>query len=501
MTYLDRRHLLIGASGLFATTLLPAPARATDEMLTPAAMHADIAILFDAYASLHPGLYRYLTPSAFQRERQRLDRFAGTPRTLGDFYLALTAFTASIRCGHSYPNPANQTPAVASALFGKPDRLPFAFTWLDRRMIVTADLGSGHHLPAGSEVVAIDGIDARDILAKMLPYARTDGSNDARKVADLGIPGDADHPAFDVLRALLFPSSGPSARVVVRADGRTAAITCPLMAAAVRDAALRHPSKDSPYGWTFEVHGNVGILTMPTWAVFHETWDWRGFIDAGMDTAIDRNLSAIVIDVRDNGGGLDCGAGIIARLIEAPLAADSYSRHVRYRKIPDRLAPYLKTWDRSFKDWGASAVGPDAAGFYSLTRPGDASDTDTIQPKGRRFAGKVAVLVGPKNASATFGFASLMQRHRLGTLVGEQTGGNRRGINGGAFFFVGLPGSGIEVDLPLIAYWPDAPQPDAGITPDIIVRPRVADLAAGRDTPLARAVLIASNQFKAGTPA
>ncbi|WP_174286375.1 S41 family peptidase [Sphingomonas bacterium] len=442
---------------------------------------------------MHPGLYRYLTPAGFRRERERLDRFAGTPRALGDFYLALSAFTASIRCGHSFPNPANQTPAVVSALFGRPDRLPFAFAWLDRRMIVTADLGSGHHLPAGSEVVAIDGIDARDILAKMLPYGRTDGSNDARKVADLGIPGDGDQPAFDVLRTLLFPSSGPSARIVVRAEGRTVAMACALMTAAARDAALRHPSKDSPYGWSFELRGNVGVLVMPTWAVFHDEWDWRGFIDASMDTAIDRQLSGIVIDVRDNGGGLDCGAAIIARLIEAPLAADSYSRHVRYRKIPDRLSPYLKTWDRSFKDWGASAIGPDATGFYILTRPGDASDTDTIQPKGRRFTGKVAVLVGPKNASATFGFASLMQRHRLGTLIGEHTGGNRRGINGGAFFFVGLPGSGIEVDLPLIAYWPDTPQPDAGIMPDILMPARAADLRAGGDTALAQAVLIASN--------
>jgi len=492
MIDLDRRHVLTGASGLFATALLPTPAKATGELLAPSAMRADIAILFDAYASLHPGLYRYLTPVEFQRERRRLDRFAATPRTLGDFYLALTAFTASIRCGHSYPNPANQTPTVAAALFGKPDRLPFAFAWLDRRMIVTADLGSGHHLSAGSEVVAIDDIGARDMLAKMLPYARTDGSNDARKIADLGIPGDAGQPAFDVLRTLLFASSGASARIVVRADGGTVAIACPLMTAATRDAALRPPSKNSPYGWTFEVRDTVGILTMPTWAVFHDQWDWRSFIDASLDDAVDRKLSGIVIDVRDNGGGLDCGAAIIARLIEAPLAADSYSRHVRYRKIPDRLAPYLKTWDRSFKDWGAAATGPDAAGFYTLTRTGDASDPDTIQPAGRRFAGTVAVLIGPKNASATFGFATLMRRHRLGTLIGQQTGGNRRGINGGAFFFVGLPGSGIEVDLPLIAYRLVTPQPDAGIVPDIVVTARVADLQAGRDAALARAVLMAS---------
>ncbi len=492
MIHLDRRHLLTGASGLIATAFLPAPAKATGELLSSEAMRAYIGILSDAYASLHPGLYRYLTPAGFQQERRWFDRFAGTPRTLGDFYLALSAFTVSIRCGHSFPNPANQTKAVASALFGKPDRLPFAFTWLDQRMIVTADLGSGHHLPIGSEVFAIDGISARDMLAKMLPYARTDGSNDARKVADLGIPGDADEPTFDVLRALLFPSSGPSARVVVRIAGRAETIACPLMTAAARDVGLRHPSKDSPYGWTFEVRGQVGILTMPTWAVFHEKWDWQGFIDASLNTAVDRQLSGIVIDVRDNGGGLDCGAAIIARLVEAPLTADGYSRHVRYREIPDRLAPYLKTWDRSFKDWGASAIGPDAAGFYTLTRPGDASDTDTIQPKGRRFAGRVAVLVGPKNASATFGFASLMKRHRLGTLIGEETGGNRRGINGGAFFFVGLPASGVEVDLPLIAYWPETPQPDAGIMPDITVPARTADIQAERDTALMRAVVVVS---------
>jgi hypothetical protein len=297
MIHLDRRHILTGASGLIATAFLPAPTKAIGELLSSEAMRADIGILSDAYVSLHPGLYRYLTPAGFQQECRRLNRFASTARTLGDFYLALSVFTASIRCGHSFPNPANQTKAVSSALFGKPDRLPFAFTWQGQRMIVTADLGSGHHLPFGSEVVAIDGISTRNILAKMLPYARTDGSNDARKVADLGIPGDADEPTFDVLRALLFPSSGPSARVVARIAGRAETIACPLMTAAARDGALRHPSKDSPYGWTFEVRGQVGILTMPTWAVFHEKWDWQGFIDTSLDTAIDRQLSSIVFSI------------------------------------------------------------------------------------------------------------------------------------------------------------------------------------------------------------
>lgn len=64
---------------------------------------------------------------------------------------------------------------------------------------------------------------------------------------------------------------------------------------------------------------------------------------------------------------------------------------------------------------------------------------------------------------------------------------NRRGINGGSFFFVRLLASGIEFDLPLIGYFRLKPEPDAGIAPDIAVAASIADVAAGRDPALERA--------------
>ena len=39
-------------------------------------------------------------------------------------------------------------------------------------------------------------------------------------------------------------------------------------------------------------------------------------------------------------------------------------------------------------------------------------------------------------------------------MVGQVTGGNLRGINGGAFFFLNLPNSRLEIDLPLIGQFP-----------------------------------------------
>ena len=73
----------------------------------------------------------------------------------------------------------------------------------------------------------------------------------------------------------------------------------------------------------------------------------------------------------------------------------------------------------------------------------------------------------------------MMQREKLATIIGETTGGNRRGINGGCFYFFRLPETGLEVDLPLIGTFPLTRQPDAGIVPDIVVPVMPGTIAYG----------------------
>jgi hypothetical protein len=146
-------------------------------------------------------------------------------------------------------------------------------------------------------------------------------------------------------------------------------------------------------------------------------------------------------------GGNDCGDEIVARLVDAPVDFDAYRRPVRYQKTPADLDPYLDTWDPSFKTLGEGAPKFDERFFEIKNDDG----VRTVTPKGPRFRGQVVVLISPTNSSATFQFASAMRRHRLATLIGEPTGGNQRGINGGAYFFLHLPNSGLEADLPLIA--------------------------------------------------
>jgi len=217
---------------------------------------------------------------------------------------------------------------------------------------------------------------------------------------------------------------------------------------------------------------------MPNWALYISKWDWRGWLDNTLDELAGSRARGLVVDVRGHKGGLDCGDPIIARLIDRDLKLDSAQRRVRYRKTPADLDRYLDTWDNSFRDWDDDAVDI-GDGWFRLKS--ETEDGPVSPAKGPRFSGKVIVLTDSQNSSATFQCADRIQSRGLGQLVGQPTGGNQRGINGGAHIFLRLPGSGLEVDLPLIGCFSLTQKPDAGLTPDVRVDLTAQDIASGRD--------------------
>jgi len=92
--------------------------------------------------------------------------------------------------------------------------------------------------------------------------------------------------------------------------------------------------------------------------------------------------------------------------------------------------------------------------------------------------------MGPANSSATFFLAQILKEQKVATLVGQESGGNLMGTNGGQLFFLTLPHSQIEMDIPLIGYYPADEQPDQGIMPDVYVEPSVEDVVNGGDMEL-----------------
>lgn len=482
---INRRGVVAGALGASLTSLGRADASEDHRVFA-----GDVAILREAYEGLHPGLYRYNSRASMRARFDALARDWSRQQSLKQAYLSLSRFLAIIKCGHSYANFYNQSDAVHQQLFAARDRLPFHFLWLDERMVVTKNFSGEPLLAAGTEVISIDGTHSTALLRQLMMFARADGNNDAKRRSLLEVQGADEYETFDLFYSMSHPeaaqgfslrvrpfSGGPLARVEVSPVARTQ------IRGASRAEAL---SKGAPY-WRVEYpKERVAVLIMPGWALYNSDWDWSSFLNASFEEFQAPGIARLVIDLRGNEGGLDCGHEIIARLIDRDLLLTAYERRVRYRQTPDHLNPYLDTWDDSFRNWGDDAIRIDDE-FYRL-RSSAESSVPVITPKGPRFRGEVVVLIDSSNSSATFQFANIMKANGLGRLIGSPTGGNLRGINGGAFFFLRLPESGIECDLPLIGAFPPTPMPDAGIMPDIWVERTAQDIASGRDAVLEAAL-------------
>ncbi|MBB5744524.1 S41 family peptidase [Brevundimonas variabilis] len=488
MTLLHRRQLCQLSAAFVASAAIPGSALArTDDNLVSDDWSDDVAILRSAWQTLHPGLYRYSTPDQITARLDDLALAWTAPATFRQRFLALSRVTASVQCGHTYPNPYNARAVVRDRLY--PDRalVPFRFRWIDSAMVVTHDdEGQGRFAP-GTIITAIDGVPTSELLARLIPLARADGTSIGKRISLMEVRGEDRYETFDIHLPLVLPVRD-SARFTL-ADGTV--VAAPLFTLTQRQAGLPASASTAPDAnpWTLAT-GDDGIarLTMPTWGLYNSTFDWKAWLAGVMDALASSQSRGLIVDLRGNEGGADCGDIILSRLLVRDLALPRDPSWVRYRKAPEALLPHLDTWDRSFFDWGDQAVASDERpGFFRLVRDGDGASDTVIRAEGQRFAGPVAVICDASTSSATFAFCRTVKDNGLATLIGQTTGGNRRGINGGAFAFLRLPTSGIEVDLPLIAGFPLTPQPDAAILPDLAVSTTARDIARGLDPQMAAA--------------
>ncbi len=443
--------------------------------LSVAQMQADINVLEASLTALHPGLYRYNTPQQIHQHFRQLRQQTSQPLPLTVFYRYLTQFTTKLHCGHTYPNPFNLTDALRKQLFSD-QLLPLYFRVCGQQWIVSHDLTDQQTIKPGDRIHAINQIPVSQITDSLLTVSRSDGQHsDTKRYNNLQLTpaSGATYALFDQYFLLFFPTTSPQYTLTVQ--------TPPSAPRQVTVTALtkaeRHRRFEERFGvlpqrqatWQYaSLDDQTGYLRLGDLAVWGWSFDARRYLDSVFTDINQRRYTRLIVDIRGcEGGDDDTRNELLSYLMKQPFGCQDPTRQLyRFLTVPDTLLPYLQTWDPRFKQ-------PKSPADYTLTPSGLYEKhlplSATCQPIGlkpNRFIGKICLLIDGANSSTTFTLADWFQRANTGRLVGSPTGGTKQGLNGGQFFFLHLPASGLEVDIPLVYQAPSEPQADQPVYPD-----------------------------------
>lgn len=470
---------------------------------TPEQIREDIQVLSEIVQFLHPAIYNYRDSVALQVDLELLEQEILVNPTQVNTYKAVSKFVAKIKCSHTFTNPWNQGYGIKRSLFFQPDKLPFTFKRIGKKLFVDKNASESDGLKAGLEIMSINGIATDSILTNLAQYVTSDGNNYEKKLERLSLTGTEKFSLFDVFYPLVFGSAEffnveLKNHQTSQVSMETIKATSKTNRTKVLNERYDNLSTSLRDGWNFKLlNDETGILTIKSFAVQRNEFDWKAIIDDAFDQLNEQSIPNLIIDIRENEGGQGIvGEYILERVITKPLVAPAMRASVRYKEIPSEYKKYIGTWDK-FPYSFTNKIAEEIDEKYILKQK-YAIAGKTYKPRKDGFKGEVYLITDASNSSATHLMAAYAKKIENITLVGQTTGGNQLGTNGSYMFFLRLPNTRIEVDIPVInMYVPpiSGESRDGGIEPDVFVEKSLEDYALGQDTEIKKILeLIARKQ-------
>jgi C-terminal processing protease CtpA/Prc len=454
-------------------------------ILKSADLLADFEIARKSYEQMHPGLYKYQSKETIDKAFEAAKAAFSKDQTLAVAYFNFHKLTSSFKCGHAYPNFFNQEDALKKEVFEKTNCLPFHFKLVDDRMLVVRSNDS--KIKDGTEILKINGVKVSKILATILPIVRADGSNDGKR-KNLLENGKEYFGYFDIFYPMFFPLKKEEFTLEtfdLKAKKKEK-VSLAAVNHAQRDKAIKAKYVDAQYiKYKFEwLDSETAVMTINDFSNFDKKAQYDSFYVAALNEYTLKKGQNLIIDVRKNEGGNGSEMiKLIPFLAQKPTEYLELQNTWQMLKIDASLKPYVDNKRWAFPWFSQSEKG------YNKTEMGQwkgkgADKPQIIMPSNERFTGKIFLLSSPTNSSATYMMVETFKKHNLATIVGQTTGGNQRGVTAGALFFILLPNSKVEVDVPLIGTDLGIAKtlPDAGISPDIYIKPNILDVINGVDT-------------------
>jgi hypothetical protein len=448
----------------------------------------DFAIFLGGLKEGHGGLYEFIDSASFHKKADSVARTFKDGLSTGAYYLKLRYLSALLGQGHTRVNlPFESGTNYKMAVLLK-DRqyLPLQLRIADKRLYVTADCSAERSVPAGAEIVSINGKPASQLLSTMLPYMFADGRNQTFKYYFL-----YNYYHFHFLYNLLYPAD--SVFRLKLANGKKASIKAQTPAAIEKTFAERNgksiSSFDNPLQYNATLAPNAAYLKIGSfYKGFIESFGTRyePFLDSVFKDLDQRGTANLVLDLRNNEGGGDHYNDILFAYISSrPFVGSGFTT------VPGRSFPFARY---------AVNLSDDLKAYIADPKPFLRDDTSLIlkpeytdskgptNPAAVTFKGPVYVLINGGTFSAGNTMVQALYQHRSETgrpvfFVGEQNGGDffNKVQCAGQSYIIKLPASGIMVDMPFLCAEQGKQAYGGKPLPDYKVYETARDMATGTD--------------------
>ena len=448
---------------------------------------AELYLIQRTIDRIHPGAERYQTRADLEAWYARLNEIAAPGVDDVDWYLEVSRFAASLRCGHSR---VESPPRLARYRAEHPTHLPFHFVLFDGRMFVDKVAPGCEALRTRDEVTRIDGRPVSVILEEVGQTVVLDGFTDSIRHRRLQEPYEFKDSGLDHYYPLFYGMKDYFAVDVVAPDGATRTVTVEAITLDRWTKMLEPGVRDFTDAVSVRrLDERTTLLRVDTFVNYRRPVDPVERLAPIFEQLHEDDVDHLILDLRECGGGSTEVHVALARfLLDEPfvMGRPPLCKAIRVGDLEEHLSTWVENAfhmpEELFRelDDGWFEVGPKLADDGSTP----------VNPHPACFLGDVTVLTGPRNASgATILIAKLVDEGRI-RVVGESTGGSAEGPTAGLIAFLELPHSGIRMNIPMMLQRVaiDDFEPGMGVAPDVLVEPTADDHFEGRDPVLEAAL-------------
>ncbi|MEN3332870.1 MAG: hypothetical protein V7641_2235 [Blastocatellia bacterium] len=453
---------------------------------TPEQLREDFQIARRALEEGHSGIYRYTPKPQLDRTFDAAAAALDQPMNVYEFTRVLAPAVAAIKCGHtgiSLPE------ALRKEINTQARLLPLNVRVINKRAYVLRDLSSAEHHLAGLEIRSINNQPAAKLIATLLAAASGDGDVETSRQARIsGL-------RFGVLLYTLVGAQSPYDLVVYNAKTKREdkahldGIEIPKWQEMAKAA---YPQDEEPTR-AGELHyldeGRISVMKINGFGGFvdaEKKKNLKTFYQESFDEMQSKGSQALVIDLRDNGGGADeLGKLLLSYLINEPF---KYYNDLVINNDHFDFMKYAGRADFKLSDKQAER-GTDGK-FHATSHP----NWGINQPSKPTFTGKVYILIDGGSFSTTSEFLSQAHYHKRAVFIGEESGGGYYGNSSGMMPAVVLPNTKVVVRVPLVTYHMAVSGYKAaahGVVPDYPVNHTIDDFISGRDKDMELALQLA----------